>query len=157
MSMFKKFLHGLMFGCGFSVALIAVLWTYFGFMSEKRTGEIENTVSEVPIVLEQQEQFYGSSARYSGGLSGDRNKVLSEGDAEIIGSIFAEDRPVAGVKLRLWLNGGVMSQWGVTDVNGQYQISAPAGEYKVDGYELDFEVANTVLSGLIDSPQNDLL
>jgi hypothetical protein len=37
-------------------------------------------------------------------------------------------------------------------VSGQYVVSVPFGKYRIDGYELDFESANSVLPGKIDHP-----
>ncbi|MCW8108592.1 carboxypeptidase-like regulatory domain-containing protein [Alteromonas ponticola] len=152
--MLKKFINGLLFGAGFAIAFIAVVWGYFHFINIKNQGSVEEVVLEAPPVTERPERFYGSSAVFSGSFVEDRNKILSSGDAIIVGSVLGEGKPIQGVKLRLGLNGAVMSQWATTDINGRYHISVPAGEYQIDGYELDYDSANIVMSGLIDSPRN---
>jgi hypothetical protein len=61
---------------------------------------------------------------------------------------------IAGVPIRLALNGSVMSQWGKTGPDGKYAIAVPYGEYRVDGYELEPRQVDPLLGGKTDSPRN---
>jgi hypothetical protein len=78
--------------------------------------------------------------------------VLGRGDSALAGQVLAKGEPVAGLQLRLALNGSVKSQWTVTDPSGEYQVQVPPGEYRVDGYDLNHQSANQHLAGLIDPP-----
>jgi hypothetical protein len=66
--------------------------------------------------------------------------------------VIAQGKPLAGLRLRLPLNGAVWSQWAVSDEQGRYRIPVPPGEYRIDGFELDYTVANRLLPGLTMSP-----
>jgi hypothetical protein len=158
---FKKFINGVVFGAGFALSFIVILIVYFQFFfidtinSRTPYKENEELTTEVSSVSQPRLGFLGSSAVFSGNFPSDKNKVLSTGVGRIMGTIYAEGKPVKGIKLRLGLNGEAMSQWAITDNTGKYEVSVPAGEYQINGYEIDFQTANKYLSGLIDEPRNN--
>lgn len=82
-------------------------------------------------------------------------KSLLGGEATLQGTILADGKPATGLRIRLALNGSVLSQWGEVDQRGRYRISVPEGKYRIDGYELDSSSADKVLANLIDSPNNE--
>ena len=152
--MFKKFLNGLVFGFGFAVALIATVSIYLGYQTYVYLPEIPDVVIEVPDIEDSPEEFLGSSNTYTQGFFARDNAVLAAGEGSITGVVSAEANGVAGIKLRLALNGTVYSQWGLTDDSGKYTISVPYGRYKIDGFEIDRLSANKNLAGMIDSSRN---
>ncbi len=156
--MLKKFINGMLFGTGFAVAFIVVLVVYFNFFFVSTVNSTfekkETVISDVPGVPKISNRFLGSSAVYAGGFLNNNSGVLSTGPGEIKGLVTSNGYPTEGLRLRLALNGKVMSQWATTNSSGEYAISVPYGEYKIDGYELDRKSANEILSGLIDSPMN---
>jgi hypothetical protein len=77
---------------------------------------------------------------------------LATGDARIAGSAKVDGRPLAGLRLRLRLNSQAKSEWVLTDAQGRYEISVPSGKYLVNGYDLDNDTANRLLSGKILHP-----
>lgn len=154
--MLKKFLHGLAFGAGFGIAFVAivvVLWIFFvSVMVEKK---FERSISiAVPPDISRPNKFLGSTNMYSGDFWNKKEGVLTGGPGEIVGEATASGEPAVKLKLRLALNGSVMSQWATTDSNGKYTIKVPYGEYRIDGFELDRSSANSVLVNKIDHPQN---
>jgi hypothetical protein len=68
--------------------------------------------------------------------------------------VLSDSKPVSGVKLRLALNGNVMSGWVTTDAQGAYTVAVPFGRYRIDGYEIDRDAADRALAGKIDEPRN---
>jgi len=156
--MFRKFLYGLMFGAGFAVAVLAVFtgYMYLRFAipfywvgpEEVSSGDAVREVPEIKV----RQRFLGSTGVTSGDFEHGSDAVLTAGPGEITGLATANGKPVADLRLRLALNGSVYSQWVVTDVRGEYRISVPYGEYRIDGYDLDHESANRVLTGLISHP-----
>ena len=158
--MFKKFLNGVVFGAGFALSFIVILIVYFQFFFIDTINSItpytegEEIPTEVSSVSKPRLGFLGSSSIFSGNFPRDKNKTLSPGVGKIMGIVYAEGEPVKGVKLRLGLNGEVMSQWATTDNTGRYEVNVPAGEYQINGYEINFKTANKYLSGLIDAPRN---
>lgn len=97
--------------------------------------------------------FLDSTQVYWGGLSMSHNlPELATGSAKIAGSAKVDGRPLAGLRLRLTLNGQAKSAWAVTNDQGRYEVLVPPGKYVVDGYELDRDVANRILSGKILHP-----
>ncbi|MGR3302354.1 MAG: hypothetical protein ACUZ8I_07595 [Candidatus Scalindua sp.] len=161
--MLKKLLDGLIFGTGFGIAFFAI-WIvaiYFILPSvmERRfeTSEVikpnENVVGEVPSISSSG-KFLGSPGIYSGDFLDNRNGVLSGGEGVISGTALVNEKPLEGLRLRLALNGSVMSQWATTDSSGVYRVSVPYGEYQIDGYELDYSIANRVLPNKINHPEN---
>jgi len=156
--MLKKFLNGLLFGSGFAIAFIIILVIYFKFFFESTINSSfsnnDTAISEVPVIQKAREKFLGSPAIYVGGFLDNKDGVLSSGSGEIKAVVKSNGQPTEGLKLRLALNGKVMSQWAISDKMGEYRVSVPYGEYKIDGFELDSQSANKVLAGLIDSPFN---
>lgn len=158
--MFKKFLNGVLFGAGFAVSFIVIIIIYFQFFfidsinSRTPYTESDEASTEVISVSKPRLGYLGSSAVFSGNFPSDKNKILLGGAGKIIGTIYAESEPVKGIKLRLGLNGEVMSQWATTDNTGKYEVNVPAGEYQINGFEIDFQTADKHLSGLIDAPRN---
>lgn len=158
--MIKKFLNGIIFGAGFAVSFIAIWFITMYFIApkilsnkyEKLENPTPNMTSAPPLT--EKKRFLGSPGAYSTDFKVDRTKVLSSGPGEIKGEISLNGNPLSGLKLRFALNGTVMSQWAVTDSKGEYIINVPYGKYRIDGYELDSIVANGVLAGKIDHPQN---
>lgn len=158
--MLKKFFHGLLFGAGF-VTGGALLWTVWivwiwptMFSPPSLTGQTtENVTNQAPPIVERPE-FLGSGGRYTGDFQTHRTTTLVGGDATIQGDVSADGKPAKGLRVRLALNGSVLSQWGEVDEHGRYRISVPAGSYRVDGFELDSDSANKALANLIDSPRN---
>jgi hypothetical protein len=117
------------------------------FSSREQASEV------VPVPPPIRERFLGNSGG-SRGFPIDRSKVLATGPGAIAGRVTAAGKPVRGLRVRLALNGSVMSGWAETDASGRYAVRVPYGKYRVDGYELDYKILDTVLSGLTDSPQN---
>ncbi len=155
--MFKKFLNGLVFGFGFAVATIATVLFYINFnsfSSETNFSEESLVVTTPPSIDKSQEEFLGSLNTYSEGFLGKNNGVLVSGEGIITGSVFAEGRGIAGISLRLALNGEAYSQWGLTNGSGVYSISVPYGSYEIDGFEINRVSANRNLSGLIDASRH---
>jgi len=99
------------------------------------------------------ERFLGSSGS-SRGFPPDRSRVLATGPGTIAARVTAGGKPVQGLRVRLALNGSVMSDWAETDASGRYAVRVPYGKYRVDGYELDFKILDDLLSGMTDSPRN---
>jgi len=153
--MWKKFTNGFIFGLGFCVAVIIVVIAYFSFFVTVTPGKkwtfSEKTINKPPII-KNANGYLGSHSRFSAGFSDNRQGVLSIGPGKIVGNVIVDGKPVAGLKLRLALNGSVMSQWAVSNEKGIYHISVPYGKYKIDGYELDIFSANNVLTGKINQP-----
>ena len=147
----------MIFGAGFGIALIIVVVVYFQFffqpMIENKIAT-SNKVIGAPPSIKEPKIFLGSPAIYSGGFLDNRSGVLSGGPGEIVGQATLNNKPVSGLKIRLALNGSVMSQWATTDSDGTYSVSVPYGEYQIDGFELDSNTANSILAGKIDHPQN---
>lgn len=113
------------------------------------------TVLTEPPSIKDSQQFLGTMGSYNGDFKPSaRDKVLAEGPGRIEGRITAEGKPVAGVSIRLALNGSVMSQSGKTGLDGKYSIPVPFGEYRIDGYELDHQLSRTALGGKTDGPRN---
>lgn len=156
--MFRKFLHGLAFGAGFTVASVMVLYAY-AYLSTAGLSNW-NHVNEVPIQptiqgppdITTSKQFLGASGSYSGDFMDSAQQTLAGGPGRIDGTATADGKPVVGLRLRLALNGSVYSQWAETDEQGRYQVAVPYGEYRIDGYSLDHRSANRVLAGLIGDP-----
>ncbi len=162
--MFKRFLEGLVFGAGFSLAFVAIIAAVFWYTANRQfsfsTGTSAYPIHSPEITtldslppLQETRGFLGSTGIYSGNFSG-RNQLLAAGPGEIVGQAHANGEPVAGLRLRLALNNSAMSQWAVTDQQGFYRISVPYGSYSLTGFELDGQSANQVLPNKIHRPQN---
>lgn len=122
------------------------------FPTRPHSSSAGEVVSVPPEVTE---RFLGSSAVTSGDFPGIQNKVLAGGAGTIAGSVTAGGKPAQGLRLRLALNGSVMSQWAQTDAAGKYAVSVPYGKYRIDGYELDYSRTHAVLGGKTDGPRNN--
>lgn len=156
----KTFL--LMLGSAFMgvVLFVAAVYGYFywQYALGDRSGPVsfpprsETTVGAVPPIAEE-ERFYGVQASMIGKFpQSARQTVLAAGEGRIEGTVKSSGKPVQGLKLRLGLNGSVMSQWVETDRDGRYAVPVPFGKYRVDGYELDHSSAERALKGKTDSP-----
>ncbi|MCK5305809.1 MAG: carboxypeptidase regulatory-like domain-containing protein [Candidatus Omnitrophica bacterium] len=136
---------------------VVISFAYYKFykplLSSDFTSLSQETVTVLPEIAEK-ERFLGSSAVYSGEFSDNRSKVLTEGRGKIIGQVTSNGKPVKGLRLRLALNGSVMSQWGVTNSDGEYTINVPFGKYRIDGYKFDHSSADLILAGKIGNPRN---
>jgi hypothetical protein len=155
----------LMLGSAFCGALLVVVGVYAYFswqFTHAGPGKTvhfparnEKTVEVAPAPVER-ERFYGTYATMSGEFSpSSRQTVLAAGPGKIAGSVTSGGKPLAGLRLRLALNGAVMSQWATTGADGRYEVALPYGKYRIDGYELDSSVVNTVLAGKTDGPRQD--
>ncbi len=160
--MFKRLVDGLIFGAGFGIAFVAV-WIvaiYFilpnivvsRFEAPSVESSSDDVVAGVPSISDSS-KYLGSSGIYSGDFIHNRKGVLAGGQGVIRGSAYVNEKPLQGLRLRLALNGSVLSQWAVTGPNGEYRVSVPYGEYRIDGYELDRNVANDVLANKISHPE----
>jgi hypothetical protein len=109
----------------------------------------------VSVPPEIKERFLGTSGVTWSSSPYHRENILASGPGEIIGSVISSGKPVAGLRVRLALNGSVMSQWAATDAAGKYAIAVPYGKYRIDGYELDYAMLDALLGGKTDAPQNN--
>jgi hypothetical protein len=119
--------------------------------SGPRSEPAETVVTAPPGI---KERFLGVSGTYSGDFAGDRGAVLAAGPGAIAGTVRVAGKPASGLRLRLALNGSVMSQWAEVGDDGRYAVALPYGEYRIDGYDLNTSTANTVLGGKTDGPGN---
>ncbi|WP_020209168.1 fibronectin type III domain-containing protein [Gilvimarinus chinensis] len=154
----EKFVQGVMFGMGIIVVL-ALAFLFFGQFifggvtpSFTENSGVEREYLGVPAI---QQGYLGVHSTRLGHFP-DKLVVIGAGPGEIVGKVVAEGEPRAGVKLRLFLNGAAQSQWAVSDELGVYRISAPEGEYRIDGLELDMAAAHVALAGLTLSPNIDI-
>lgn len=158
--MIKKFINGLVFGAGFTVSFLLICYLSFFFIAPKiisskirHIAENVKTISSVPL-FKNRKGYLGSTGSFSSEFHLDKNRILASGPGVIRGKISVNGSPEEGIKLRLALNGNVLSQWAVTNSTGEYIIQVPYGKYRIDGYELDKSAADNVLGGKIDHPQN---
>lgn len=156
--MWKKFIHGLIFGTGFALALILVFAAYIHLIlpytfSDEPLGSSDETVGYAPVI-DEPSHYLGPSLIIIGDNSATM-LVLDSGPGHISGSVTAVTDP-EGLKLRLALNGSLWSQWADVDSQGNYNISVPFGEYQVNGFELDFRSADKVLPNQISHPNQRL-
>lgn len=149
MGMFRKLFDGLLFGTGFSIAVIGVGYLAYGLFMPDPPGyrdrdlsASESTVSTAPEIS-RAEGFLDSTEVYSGDFSHD-GRILAAGDGVLTGKASLNGNPVVGFKFRLLLNGSVKSQWTTTDQEGRYAVSLPYGDYRVDGYEFNSHSTNTL-------------
>lgn len=103
------------------------------------------------------DRFRGSYGRYAGDFNIGTHESLANGPGKIIGHVMVNDKPVAGLRLTLALNGSVISQQASTDVTGQYVIGVPYGRYRIDGYNLDPGNVNKILPGKTDGPRDVII
>ncbi len=113
----------------------------------------ERSAAHAPAIGKS-DQFLGSTAQWSGQFSDDRDTVLDPGPGQLAGTITAGGKPAKGLRLRLMLNGSVMSQWGESGADGRYIVAVPYGRYRIDGYEIAKSSANAALPGKMGHPQN---
>jgi hypothetical protein len=157
----KTFL--LMLGSAFGgvVMFVVAVYGYFYWQhSRLEQGGVvhfpprsEKTVAAAPPIVER-ERFYGTHATLAGEFPpAARQTVLATGAGKIVGSATSGGKPLQGLRLRLALNGAVMSQWATTGADGRYEVALPYGTYRIDGYELDSSVADAVLAGKTDGPR----
>ena len=146
--------------CGVLLFIVAVYGYFYWQYSRVGPGvsvpfppRNETTVATAPPIVDQP-RFHGTSAMTSGDFSMKMRKtVLASGPGGIVGNVTSDGKPLEGLRLRLALNGAVMSQWATTGADGRYEVALPYGKYRVDGYELDTFIANTVLAGKTDGPR----
>ncbi len=142
-----------------ALAVVVIVWGYIVYQTSR--GETarfpprgpEEVVQSVPPV-EAYERFYGSHGSWFGDFPDDaRRKVLAAGPGRITGTVSASGKPAPGVRLRIALNGAVMSQWATSGADGKYEVALPYGKYLVNGHELDSKTVDRALSGKIDAPR----
>ncbi len=148
-------------GIGGILLFIGAIYGYVVYKVYSSEGLPDMTISTRPrergeivsVPPEIKERFLGTQAVTSGDFP-NRNKNLAAGPGRIAGTMISGGKPVKGMRLRLALNGSVMSEWAETDAAGRYAVSVPYGRYRVDGYELDRDAAHALLPGKNDSPLN---
>ncbi len=145
------------------LVFVAAIVGYFTYKFSGHNPELEVSLPSwrrepretVLVPPEIKERFLGTQGRFFGGFSHERDdKVLATGPGTIAGSVTSGGMPLEGLRLRLGLNGSVMSGWVTTDAAGKYVIGVPYGKYRVDGYQLDYSVVDRLLGGQVDAPQN---
>jgi hypothetical protein len=146
--------------CGI-VLFVAAVYGYFWYQWSHAGpgGEVrlmpgrQTTVTIAPPVADT-DRFHGSHASFAGEFSpASRNKLLAAGPGKLVGSVTSNGKPLQGLRLRLALNGAVMSQWATSGADGKYEIAVPYATYRVDGYELDSSNVSSLLGGKIDGPR----
>jgi len=115
----------------------------------KYTAEEPVTLTEAPPFPEHKRYLGSTNTAYGESFSWDSNLVLAEGPGIITGNVFVDDKPCAGLKLRLFMSDKARSQWATTNKDGVYTISLPEGKYLYQGWELDTRSANDVLADKI--------
>lgn len=152
--MLKSFLAGL--ACGTVVAIaVFVMVAGFPFRSpEPRQAEIADVtgLAQAPRIPYEDDYF-------PGGCIGPEfdyfsSEVLAAGAGRIVGRVTVKGRGVAGIRLRLALDGSAYSQWADTEADGAYSVEVPVGTYELVGYDLDTGMASLHLSGKMASPRN---
>lgn len=156
--MLKKFIHGLIFGTGFTIAVIGILTLYNYIVIDTYVTDIhqeqdrENIINNAPLVSSKHE-YLGSTGIYASHTS-NISRTLAKGPGKIVGKVTVDDLPISGLKLKLTLNKAVASHWVVTNSHGEYAVSVPFGEYRIDGFTIDHAVANQVVPGKILHPHS---
>ena len=158
--MLKKFVDGLIFGAGFGIAFVAILFASIYFilptLAKKSFNSLtptsQNTLATVPAIEAPKTRYLGSTNISSSGFT--QKGILATGDGKIIGSATTNGKPLNGLKLRLALNGSVYSSWATTDLAGEYTVKVPYGDYIIDGFEFDKTTADELLPNMILHPQN---
>ena len=145
--------------CGILLFVAAIYGYFYWHYSRLGPGaevrfppRSEKEVAVAPPIVE---RFYGTSGSTYGDFpSPGRRTVLATGPGKVVGKVTSDGKPLSGLRLRLALNGAVMSQWATSGADGRYEVALPYGKYRIDGYELDSTVANTLLSGKTDGPRH---
>lgn len=156
--MWGRFLHGLVFGAGFGLSFV-VVWYGAALLWSTQLGKGWPSASDRSMLLEAEPEvempevalrphYIGSLGVTSARFVSAEAVTLAAGDSSIRGLASANGKPISGLKLRLLLNGRGRSQWAVTNSQGVYDVPLPAGDYRVDGYELDQASAHSALSGM---------
>lgn len=107
-----------------------------------------------PPSIAEADRYLGIAASYGHDFDHDSNLVLAAGPGRIAGLLRVDGKPLAGLRLRLALNGKAYSQWATSGPDGRYEVAVPFGDYRIDGHQLDTESANSVLGGKIGHPRN---
>lgn len=152
----------LMLASAFCGALFVVVGAYAYFVWQVRQAEEgrevrfpprnATVITEVPAIVAA-ERFHGTHGSYAGEFPHRaRDTILAAGPGRIVGSVLSDGKPLAGLRIRLALNGAAMSQWATSGADGRYEVAVPFGQYRVDGYDLQSTNANEVLAGKIDGP-----
>jgi hypothetical protein len=93
--------------------------------------------------------YLGSTGTYFGHFDWNSQKVLAASSGTIQGTVRANGKPVARLKLRLFLAPDLRTQWATSDREGRYSIAVPSGKYRLAGWELDNVSADVVVAGMI--------
>lgn len=120
--------------------------------------DISNPVAKFREVVERLETsnqptsraFLGTTGVRSGGTALHSMQILPRGPGRMEGRVTVNDQPVAGLRLRLMLNALLWSPWVSTDSDGVYFFDLPYGTYSIDGYSIDSDSAEQLLSGTMD-------
>ncbi len=126
-------------------------YSYFKFKSYEAPKE----VSAPPVFKkeEDKERYLGSVGVTSGKFDWKNQKELIPGEGQIKGHILKHGSPCPGIKIQILFNGNVVSELATSDVNGEYIINVPYGEYRIDGWKIDHETADKHLAGKILEPE----
>ncbi len=108
----------------------------------------EHVIFSVPPIRQRYLGPHGSVC----GASFEGLSVLAPGDARIEGAAYVNGTPVEGLRLRLVVNAAAYTQWATTDELGRYAIRLPSGDYAINGFQLDSDIANDLIGGKIDDP-----
>ncbi len=170
MSLARKGLEGFVFGLGLAVAMAIVHLAYIFWVvpttleqfvldswNEGEAGPNAKPVVSSAPELRLSSEYLGSSGSYSGRFSMGDYSILASGEGIIRGDVVSGTEPVEGLKIRLGLNGTVMTQWARSDPGGRYEIAVPPGEYRIDAFEIDAASAGEALGGKIQRPGRRLL
>jgi hypothetical protein len=137
------------------VLCVLALFNYFGWISGPGFHDRTEVVAKAPPIREHA-RFLGTMGRTSGHFNPrERSKTLASGPGRIVGMITVDGKPRSGVRIRLVLNEGVMSQWATSGGDGRYSVELPYGEYEVSGFELDSEILDQTLGGKTDNPRSN--
>ncbi|WP_339617999.1 hypothetical protein [uncultured Gilvimarinus sp.] len=103
--LFKKLLQGFIFGLGFGVAFILVVFFFSPYIFENSvTSSLEwsntedNEINQPPPI---KEEYLGSTGVSASNTADVGNKVLTSGGGRITGVVVGDGARVAGVTLRL--------------------------------------------------------
>lgn len=77
----------------------------------------------------------------------DSKVELEEGEAVLSGKVTIQGNPIEGVRLALYLDENLMTEWAETDKNGIYNISVPGNTYEITGYYIESSKAKESFKG----------